>query len=76
MLIMISLNVVPIYSSNHYILMFSGKNFADSFVPRSRCLENGRVTVLGRAAKIVFNLMNHSVCGLNHENVYLIVSFI
>lgn len=56
--------------------MFSGKNFADSFVPRSRWLENGRITVLGRAAKILFNLMNHSVCGLNNENVYLLVSFI
>lgn len=56
MLIMISLNVVPIYSSNHYILMFSGKNFADSFVPKSRWLENRTITVLGRAAKILFNL--------------------
>lgn len=56
LIMMISLNVVPIYSSNHYILMFSGKNFADSFVPKSRWLENRRITILGRAAKIVFNL--------------------
>lgn len=70
-IIMISPNVVPVYSSNHCILMFSGKNFADSFVLRNRWLES-RSTVLGRAAKIVFNLMNPSVCGLNNENVYLI----
>lgn len=34
-----------------------------------------KITILERAAEIVFNLMNSRACGLKNENVHLIVLF-
>lgn len=64
--------MIPVYFSNHYILMFPGKNFVEWFVPRNKWLKS-KITILERAAKIVFGLINPRVCGLNNENVHLIV---